>query len=73
MFRGGDGVLRQCGGLNINAPVAHELEYLGLQLVDCLGRIRRCGLVGEVLSLEVGFEVSNAHARASMSQPVYYV
>lgn len=35
------------------------------QLVDYLGRIRR-GLVGEGLSLGVGFEVSKAHARPSL-------
>jgi hypothetical protein len=30
----------------------------GFQLVDCLGRIRRCGLVGGSLSLKVSFEVT---------------
>lgn len=47
MYReaGVGGVLRWCGGLNTNAPIAHEFECFSLQLVDYLGRIRRCGLV----------------------------
>ena len=30
------------------------------------GTIRKCGLVGENVSLEVGFQVSNAQARPSV-------
>ena len=43
------------------------------QLVNCLGRIGKCGLVGEGVSLGVGFEVSEAHAWPSddmSSQPL---
>jgi hypothetical protein len=32
----------------------------GHQFMNCLGRIRRCGLVGEDVSLEVGIEVSKS-------------
>jgi hypothetical protein len=32
-----------------------------------LGRIRRCGLVGGGVSLEVGFEISEAHIFSVLS------
>lgn len=34
--------------------------------IDDLGKIRRCGPVGESVSLGVGFKVSKAHARPSV-------
>jgi hypothetical protein len=46
-----------CGGLNENG--SHRLIESGT--------ISRCGLVGGSVSLEVGFEVSNAQARHSVS------
>jgi hypothetical protein len=39
-------------------PFKSHVCVLSFQLVDCLGRIRGCGLVGGYVSLGVGFEVS---------------
>lgn len=39
-------------------------------LVDYLGRIGRCGLVGGGVSLGMGLEVSKAHLRLSASVPL---
>ena len=38
-------------------PIDPEVFMFGSQLVDCLGRIRRCGLVGGSVSLGMGFGV----------------
>jgi hypothetical protein len=50
---------KPCGDLNENglhkAPI---VEHLVRSWWDCLGRIRRCGLVGGGVSLGTGFEVS---------------
>ena len=57
-----------CGGLNKNGP--HRLIYLNAcSLIGetVLGRIRRCGLIGGVLSLRVCLEVLKAHIRPSLS------
>ena len=45
-----------CGDLNENGP-DRPFEYLVPEYWNSLGRIRRCGLVGEGMSLRVGFEV----------------
>ena len=47
----------ECGGLNENG--SHRL--IGS------GSIRRCGLLGGNMSLEVGFEVSEAYVRPTVS------
>ena len=50
-----------CGSLNENG--SHKLRYLNVffsQLVDYLGRAKRCGLVGKCVSLGIRFEVSKA-------------
>lgn len=56
----------ECGGLNGNG--LHRPIYLNawsLVSGDVLGKIRRCGLIVEGLSLGVGFEVSKAHIMPS--------
>jgi hypothetical protein len=40
---------------------------LGHHGVVLFERIKRCGLVGRSMSLGVGFEVSNAYAKSSLS------
>ncbi|EGW04948.1 hypothetical protein I79_003453 [Cricetulus griseus] len=40
------------------APIGSYVRVLGLQLVELLGRIRRCGLIEGGVSLGAGFEVS---------------
>lgn len=50
--------------------MAHRFMYLlSHQGVQLFGKIRKikCGLVGRRVSLEVGFEVSKAHDRPSVS------
>lgn len=49
----------------------HRLMYLmfGFQLMNCLGRIRTCGLVEEDVLLWVGFKVSNVHDRLILLSP----
>jgi hypothetical protein len=39
------------GGLMGTAPIGSNIWIHGLQLVNCLRRIRRCGLPGEGMSL----------------------
>jgi len=39
------------------------LGHQGMELFERIIRIRRCGLVGGSVSLEVDFEVSEAHER----------
>lgn len=46
-------------------PMGHKF-LSGSQLVGCLGRIRRYGLVAGAVS-GVGFEVSQTHARSSLA------
>ena len=41
-----------------------------MELFGRIRRIRRCGLVGESASLEVGFEASKPHARITVSLAV---
>lgn len=45
--------------------------WLSPQLINCLKRIKKCGLVGGSLSLGVGFKVSKAHSRPSSSLFLY--
>lgn len=40
------------------------LKYLVPSRQSCLGRVRRCGLVGGSVLLRLGFEVSEAQAQA---------
>lgn len=56
------------GGLNENGPHRFIFKCLVPSLSDPLGRIRRwkCDLVGGI-SLEMGFEVSKAHTKQSLS------
>lgn len=42
-------------------PIGSYIWLFGYQLVDYLGRIRGCGLVGGDVSLGVSFEISKAH------------
>lgn len=45
------------------APIdSHICKCLVYSWWNCLERIKGCGLVGEVVSLEVGFELSKAQA-----------
>lgn len=46
------------------------LSHQEVELFERITRIKRCGLVGETMSLEVGFKVSKAHARFSFSLSV---
>ena len=55
-----------CGGLNENSPVGSHIRMSDSQMVNYLGRIRRYGHAGEN-SLGVGFEVSKAQTRHSLS------
>lgn len=48
---------RACGDLNGNDPTGSYDWIFGFQLVDCLRRIRKYGLVGGGVSLRVGFVV----------------
>lgn len=51
-------------------PEAHILGYFSCGVVGLFDRIRmmrRCGLIEESESLGVGSEVSDAHARSSLS------
>ena len=49
-------LVTQCCGLNENEPYRLMYMNVGLQLVDCLGGIKRCGM-----SQGVVFKISNAH------------
>lgn len=53
--------------VNENGPQAH-IFHQRVKLFGRLTRIRwsRCGLIGRTGSMEVGFEVSKAHARTSV-------
>ena len=53
------------GGLNENG--FYRLIYLNVcpQWVACLGKLKY-GLIGEGMSLGVGFEVSKAHTRSNL-------
>ena len=63
--------LEGLGGVNENGP--HRLIYGCLYTREWhyLRGTRRCGLVGESVSLGVGFEVSEAHARHSQPLPPF--
>lgn len=39
----------------------------GSWLVECLGKIRKCGFLGGVVSLSADSEVSKAHTKPSLS------
>lgn len=58
--------IKLCGGLNENGPLGSYIFLLIPQLVNCLERIKMCGLVGEGASLGMGFEVSKVHARSRL-------
>ena len=51
-----------CGALNENDTLGSYAWYLVRSCLNCLGRIRRRGLVGGGVSMGVNFEVSKAHA-----------
>jgi hypothetical protein len=55
-----------CGGLNENGPHRFvSLNAWSLVGGTVLGRTGWCGLVGESVSLGMGFEVSKVHTRPS--------
>lgn len=55
-----------CGGINEIAPPIGSYMFAS-QFGGLLGRINRCDLVGIGVWLGMGFEVSKAHARSSVT------
>lgn len=53
-------------GLNDSGPIGSATWILGAQLVELVGKIRRCNLVGGGVSLGMGFEVSEDHSIPSV-------
>ena len=47
-----------CYGLNENGPTSSHICMFDFQLVVCLGRIKKCGLVGGIMSQKMGCKVS---------------
>lgn len=47
-----------CGVLKEDAPIGSNIEHL----VPSLGSIRKCGLVEEGVSLQMGYGISKAHS-----------
>ena len=47
-----------CGGLNENGPLGSYNWIFVSQLVDYLGRIRKCGFVGGGVLIRIDFEFS---------------
>lgn len=45
-----------------------RLALVGSDVLNCLGRIMRCGLIGGGMSLEMGSEVSKTHDISVRSQ-----
>ena len=56
-------LLLPCENCGLNGPIqAHKFEFMPLVGGTVLGRIRRYGLVGGGVSLEVDSEVSKVHS-----------
>jgi hypothetical protein len=62
------------GDFNKNGPIVSYIFNVllpGSETFERIRRIGRCGLVGESVSMGVGFEVSEAHARHSQPLPPF--
>lgn len=51
----------------MNGPQRIIYLNIGAELVDCLGRARRCSVFGEGVKLGAGFEVSETQVRHCLS------
>ena len=65
-------IISVCGGLNKSELLSSYLNAKHQGVEELSDRIRRCGLVRESVSQGLGFKLSKAHVRPSISLSLFF-